>query len=328
MRSLLVNKLFQLRRMKRAVTIGTRGSQLALWQAEWVKNELMRHHPGLTVELEIIKTSGDKITDVPLAKVGGKGLFVKEIEEALIEGRIDLAVHSMKDMPGEMPEGLWIAAIPIREIPYDVLITRDKSAVDDLPKGALIGTSSLRRASQLMHFRPDFRITTLRGNLGTRIKKLETENLDAIVLAAAGMKRLGMGGETSREIPPDIILPAVGQGALCIEARQTDAAINDLVSSIHHDDSARAVLAERAFLKLLQGGCQVPIAAYATIDSKEDELFLTGLVAETDGSVIYKDSISGSSQEAELLGERLGRRLIERGAAEIIEKLIAQTEQQ
>ncbi len=314
--------------MTSEVTIGTRGSKLALWQAEWVKSELVRRHPGLTVALEVIKTTGDKILDVPLAKVGGKGLFVKEIEEALLEGRIDLAVHSMKDMPGEMPEGLWISSIPRRETPFDVLITKSGRPVEELPEGAVIGTSSLRRASQLLHFRPDFRITGLRGNLDTRLKKLETEQLDAIVLAAAGMKRLGMADRITQEIGADVILPAVGQGALCIETRQNDERINDLAAALHHEDSARAVLSERAFLKLLQGGCQVPIAAFATVSPAGDELSLTGLVAETDGSVLYKDTITGAFGEGIFLGETLARRLIERGAAEIIERLIQQAEQQ
>lgn len=308
--------------MTSEVTIGTRGSKLALWQAEWVKNELVRRHPGLAVGLKVIKTTGDKILDVPLAKVGGKGLFVKEIEEALLEGRIDLAVHSMKDMPGEMPEELCISSIPRRETPFDVLITKSGRPVEALRQGAVIGTSSLRRASQLLHFRPDFRITGLRGNLDTRLKKLETEQLDAIVLAAAGMKRLGMADRITQEIGADVILPAVGQGALCIETRQNDARINDLAASLHHEDSARAVLSERAFLKLLQGGCQVPIAAFATVSPSDDELSLTGLVAETDGSVIYKDTITGAPGEGVFLGETLARRLIERGAAEIIEKLL------
>lgn len=314
--------------MKTTITIGTRGSQLALWQARWVRDELTRHHPGLTVDLEVIKTSGDKITDVPLAKVGGKGLFVKEIEEALLAGGVDLAVHSMKDMPGEMPDGLWISSIPKRETPFDVLITKDGSLVEDLPQGAVIGTSSLRRASQLLHFRPDFRITTLRGNLDTRLRKLETENLDAIVLAAAGIKRLGLGDRITQEIDPGVVLPAVGQGALCIETRQDDARINDIVAAINHGDSARAVLAERAFLKLLQGGCQVPIAAYATVEQSENTLSLAGLVAETDGSVIYRDSVSGSAGEGEFLGESLARRLIDRGAADIIDRLIKEAEQE
>ncbi len=310
--------------MKKHVTIGTRGSRLALWQAGWVREELMRRRPGLTISLEVIKTSGDRITDVPLAKVGGKGLFVKEIEEALLAGSIDLAVHSMKDMPGEMPDGLWIASIPLRETPWDMMITRDGRKAEELPEGAVVGTSSLRRGSQLLNFRPDLSIVALRGNLDTRLKKLETENLDAIVLAAAGLKRLGMA-EAGRaaEIDPGIVLPAVGQGALCIETRADDEGVNELVRTIHDEPSAVAVTAERAFLKLLQGGCQVPIAAYGSFDSP-GKIHLTGLVAETDGSIVLKDAITGDAAEGEAIGETLARRLIERGAAEIVERLIAQ----
>ncbi len=314
--------------MKKHITIGTRGSRLALWQAGWVREELMRRRPGLTISLEVIKTSGDKITDVPLAKVGGKGLFVKEIEEALLAGSIDLAVHSMKDMPGEMPKGLWIASIPVRETPWDMMITRDGRMAEDLPEGAVVGTSSLRRGSQLLYFRPDLSIVPLRGNLDTRLKKLETENLDAIVLAAAGLKRLGMA-EAGRatEIDPGIVLPAVGQGALCIETRADDDGVNELAGSIHDEPSAAAVTAERAFLKLLQGGCQVPIAAYGSFDSSGNSpgrLHLTGLVAETDGSVVLKDALAGDAAEGEALGETLARRLIERGAADIVDRLIRQ----
>ncbi len=314
--------------MKKTLTIGTRGSQLALWQAGWVRDELVRHHPGLNVVLNVIKTTGDKILDVPLAKVGGKGLFVKEIEEALLDGRVDLAVHSMKDMPGEMPEGLSISCVPKRETPYDVMITKSGRPVEELPEGAVIGTSSLRRASQLLHFRPDFQIAGLRGNLDTRLRKLETENLDAIVLAAAGMKRLGLADRITQEIAPHIILPAVGQGALCIETRENDTLVNDMAAPLHHGDSASAVRAERAFLKVLQGGCQVPIAAFGTVSENGNELSLTGLVAEIDGSVIYKDHITGAAGDAELLGQKLARRLVALGAGEIVEKLIKQAEQQ
>ncbi len=310
---------------KSTITIGTRGSALARWQANWVKSELMRHRPDLTVELAIIKTSGDKILDVPLARVGGKGLFVKEIEEALIDGRVDLAVHSMKDMPGETPEGLSISGIPVREVPYDVAITREGNTVAELRRGAKIGTSSLRRASQLLHFRPDFEIVSLRGNLDTRIKKLTSENLDAVILAAAGIKRLGMGEKITEHIAPDIVLPAVGQGALCIETRTDDEEINPLAAALHHEETAHAVLGERAFLQRLQGGCQVPIAAYGTID--DGQLTLTGMVAETDGSVMYHDTIAGSVDTVQSLGTELADRMIARGAGKIVERLIREENQ-
>jgi len=306
------------------ITIGTRGSQLALWQANWVRDELTRQHPGLTVNLEIIKTSGDKITDVPLAKVGGKGLFVKEIEEALIEKRVDLAVHSMKDMPGDIPAGLWISAIPPREVPFDVLLARNGDILDRLPQGAVIGTSSLRRASQLLHYRPDLQIRPLRGNLDTRVRKLAAGDLDAIILAAAGLNRLGMADHITEQLPSHILLPAVGQGALCIETRESDPEVNRLVQQLHDPAAAWAVSAERGFLKRLQGGCQVPIAAYGTITGRE--LTLTGMVAETDGSVIYRDTVTGPVDAGEGLGVRLAERLIERGAGQIIEKLLREAE--
>lgn len=310
-----------------SVTIGTRGSRLALWQAGWVRAQLMQHRPGLAVELEIIKTSGDKILDVPLAKVGGKGLFVKEIEDALLSGRIDIAVHSMKDMPAELPDGLCIAAVPEREIPNDVLISTAAPGLEALPKGAVIGTSSLRRASQLRHFRPDFDIISLRGNLDTRIKKLKNGSFAAIILAAAGVRRLGLAGQVTEYIQPDIMLPAVAQGALCIETREDDAGTRSIVSALHHEKTAAAITAERAFLKRLQGGCQVPIAALAQIDDAASSLTLSGLVAEVDGSTLFKETLSAPVADAAAAGTRLADRLIEKGAGEIIERLIKEFEQ-
>lgn len=304
----------------RQIRIGTRGSKLALWQAEWVRQRIAAHHPGVAVELEIIKTSGDKITDVPLARVGGKGLFVKEIEEALLDGRIHLAVHSMKDMPGEIPEGLCICAVPERENPYDVLIAADVSTLEQLPRGAVIGTSSLRRASQLLHFRPDFKIRPLRGNIDTRIRKLSTENLHAVILAAAGVRRLGYGGHITAHLDPGVMLPAVGQGALCIEARQNDAHTAGLLAEIHHRQTACTVFAERAFLRRLQGGCQVPIAALAEYDGRR--LKIDGLVAETDGSVMIREQMTGPADDPEALGTALAERLIQRGAGDIVQRLI------
>lgn len=302
------------------VRIGTRGSKLALWQAGWVRDRILEHHPDTKVELDVIKTSGDKILDVPLAKVGGKGLFVKEIEEALLEGRIHLAVHSMKDMPGRIPEGLCIASVPERETPYDVLIAHGISTLDQLPDKARVGTSSLRRASQILNFRPDFRVLPLRGNIDTRIRKLSTENLDAVILAAAGVKRLGYINSITAHLDPEVVLPAVGQGALCIEARQNDEPINRLLAEIHHSETACTVSAERAFLHRLEGGCQVPIAAFAQLEG--GNLKLDGMVAETDGSVMIRDQISGSSDDPESLGTSLAQRLIDRGAGDIVRRLI------
>lgn len=305
--------------MASVVKIGTRGSQLALWQANSVKEQLEKDNPGLGVALEIIKTQGDKIQDVPLAKVGGKGLFVKEIEEALMSGRVDLAVHSMKDMPAEIPEGLVIGAIPERENARDVLISRQSLVFDDLPEKAVIGTSSLRRAAQLLHARKDLVIRSLRGNLDTRLKKLETENLDAVVLAAAGVLRLGLKNRITEYFHETVMLPAVGQGALCIEIRKDDEGIRSLLKPLDVPDTRQTVLGERAFLNRLGGGCQVPIAGYGQIES--GRFNLTGLVAAPDGSLIYKDTVSGPAEDSEKLGVSLADRLAARGAGKIISNL-------
>jgi hydroxymethylbilane synthase len=299
--------------------IGTRGSQLALWQARWVQRAIEERWPGTAAELVIIKTTGDKITDVPLAKVGGKGLFVKEIEEALMDGRIDLAVHSMKDMPAELPQGLCIGAVPERENPRDALISNDAISLEALPQGARVGTSSLRRSSQLLHRRPDLNILALRGNLDTRLKKLAGGNLDAIVLAAAGLKRLGLDHRITSVLPPDTMLPAVGQGALCIESRTRDSRTSQIATALDHAATHLAVTAERAFLHRLEGGCQVPIAAHATIEDKRMEL--TGLVAELDGSILIKETTAGPSEQAASLGLGLAEKLIARGAGAILERL-------
>lgn len=305
---------------KERIIIGTRGSRLALWQAEWVKSRLGDIFPDLEVGILVMKTIGDKILDVPLAKIGGKGLFVKEIEEALLSGRIDIAVHSMKDMPAYLPDGLCIAAIPERGDPYDVFVSGNEKSLEGQPTGAVIGTSSLRRASQVRHFRPDIRITQLRGNLDTRLKKLDSGEMDAIVLAAAGVKRLGMTDRITQVIPVDIILPAVAQGALCIETRQDDEETLAIASKLHHHQSALVVRAERAFMRKLEGGCQVPIAALAKISGQELEI--TGLVAEIDGSSVLKDTVSGDIKTPENAGLQLAERLLERGAGDIIKRLL------
>lgn len=320
LRQLLGDELRRLRPlMKPTIKIGTRGSKLALWQAEWVKKSLSQNYPDLSIELIIIKTKGDKILDVPLAKVGGKGLFVKEIEEALIDGRIDLAVHSMKDMPAEIPKALAIGAVPLREIPQDVLISQTGKGIDDLQNGACIGTSSLRRAAQLRHIRPDITVADLRGNLDTRLKKLEKGDYDAIVLAAAGVKRLGFTTRISQTLPIETMLPAVGQGALCIEIRAEDPEIESIVATLNHNPTLIAITAERAFLHRLEGGCQVPIAAYATL--AKDQLSLTGLVAELDGSQLIKETKTGPTQDAAMVGIALAQSLLDQGAGPILEKL-------
>ncbi len=303
------------------VVIGTRGSQLALWQANWVKSALEQKYPNLFVALSIIKTKGDKILDVPLAKVGGKGLFVKEIEDKLLGGGIDLAVHSMKDMPGEIPEGLEIGAIPVREESRDVLISRGNKPFSKLKQGAQIGTSSLRRGSQLRHFRADLEIVPLRGNLDTRLLKLANGKLDAIVLAAAGVIRLGLEDKISEVLDESIMLPAVGQGALCLEVRKDDSRIGPIVSALDHPHSRTVVLGERAFLNRLEGGCQVPIAAHGHL---ENGIFsLTGMVSELDGSVMLRETLSGGERESEKIGVKLAQMLLQRGAKKILQKLKA-----
>jgi hydroxymethylbilane synthase len=282
---------------------------------------LTANNPTRNVELVTIKTKGDKILDVPLAKVGGKGLFVKEIEQALLDHRIDIAVHSMKDMPAEIPDGLCIGAIPQREVATDVLISKKDLKFADLPAGAVIGTSSLRRAAQLRHARPDIEIVPLRGNLDTRLKKLATENLDAIVLAAAGIKRLGLEHRITEYLDSEIMLPAVGQGALCIEMRQPDPVIEPMVKPLDDPQTRAIVLGERAFLSRLGGSCQVPIAGHGEI--KNNNFQLTGLVADIDGSRILKSDLSGPMDSSESIGINLAEALISRGADRILEKLQA-----
>ncbi len=305
--------------MKNPVRIGTRGSRLALWQAEWVQKAIEQQWPETATELVIIKTTGDKILDVPLAKVGGKGLFVKEIEEALINGGIDLAVHSMKDMPAELPHGLCIGAVPERENPFDAFLSRDNMLLADLPHGAQVGTSSLRRSSQLLYQRPDLNILPLRGNLDTRLKKLACGDLDAIVLATAGLNRLGLNHHITSTLSPDAMLPAVGQGALCIESRTNDAPTSEVITCLDHPATHLAVIAERAFLHRLEGGCQVPIAAHATLD--KEELELTGLVAELDGSRLIKAKATGPYDQAPVIGRKLAEKLLTQGAGAILERL-------
>jgi hydroxymethylbilane synthase len=307
---------------KNKVVIGTRASKLALWQAEWVKSELQRMNPGLQVELNKIKTTGDKILDVPLAKVGGKGLFVKEIEEALLRGEADLAVHSMKDVPTEFPQGLHLAVICEREDPRDAFIAPlegQKFRVrrfGELPEGSSLGTSSLRRSSQLLSFRPDLKIVQLRGNLETRFRKLDEGQFDAMILATAGVKRLGWEQRITEIIDPAISLPAIGQGAIGIECRTDDGFINSLIAPLNHNETSICVRAERALLKRLQGGCQVPIAAHAVI--REGRLVMDGLVGSVTGDRIIKEHIEGNIEDAETIGITLGEKLLSMGADKIL----------
>jgi hydroxymethylbilane synthase len=302
------------------LVIATRGSQLALWQANHVKARLEAVAPGITVELEIIKTSGDKILDVPLAKVGGKGLFVKEIEQALVDKQADLAVHSMKDVPGELASGLVIAAVSTREVPWDALCTPKGSAgatLDTLKQGAKIGTSSMRRQAQLLAKRPDLQIALLRGNVPTRIRKLDEGEFDAVVLAAAGLHRLGMADRISQLLPIEVSIPAVAQGVLAIEIREGDDRVRDLVRAAIHDEPTYAkMLAERAFLVRMGGSCQTPLAAHA-IDHG-GELRVVGMCGMPDGTRILRAEVIGSIPAAPQLGVELAHKLLQQGAAEIL----------
>ncbi len=301
------------------ITIATRGSKLALWQANHIKSLLEAEHPGLTVELLILKTQGDKILDVPLAKVGGKGLFVKEIEEALADGRADLAVHSMKDVPVERHEGLVLDAIPQREDHADMLLSVHYASLEALPRGASVGTSSLRRQAQLLAIRPDLDIRMLRGNLDTRVNKLLEGQYDAIVVAAAGLNRLGITAPHMVRLGPPEFLPAVAQGALGLERRAADERVAALTAFLDHPGTRDAVLAERAFLERLQGGCQVPIAGSARVEG--DQLVLTGLVADPEGSALIRAELSAPRGEAEALGRAVAEEVLARGADEILARM-------
>ncbi len=306
--------------MPTPIKIGTRGSALALWQANWVRSLLETTHPGLTVELVIIKTKGDLILDLPLAQVGGKGLFVKELEEALMDHRVDMAVHSMKDVPALFPEGLGLSAILEREDPRDVLLSIHYQGLDTLPHGARVGSSSLRRQSQLLHLRPDLQITSLRGNVNTRIGKLEAGHFDAIVLAAAGVKRLELTQHVVEYFDPDQIIPANGQGAVGIESRLHDETINQLIAPLNHQHTLITVSAERAFLKELEGGCQVPIAGFARLEN--NILRIKGRVGSIDGRESLTCEQTGSAAEPEQLGRALARALLQQGADRLLAELI------
>ena len=290
------------------LVIASRGSQLALWQARWVAAQLTA--AGHPCRIEIIKTTGDKITDVPLAKVGTKGLFTKEIEEALLDGRAHLAVHSLKDLPTELPEGLVLAAVPQREDPRDAVVGKKLA---DLPEGARVGTSSLRRAAQLRQLRPGLQVESVRGNLDTRLRKLDEGQYDAILLAAAGLKRLGWGDRIAEILPPEQMCPAVGQGALAIET----CAGFEGVAMLDHADTHTAVMAERAVLGALGGGCQVPIGAYATVS--EGRIHVLAIVAAPDGTKVIRAEAEGASAEAAQIGARLAADLLQRGARQILE---------
>ncbi|GMT48594.1 MAG: porphobilinogen deaminase [bacterium] len=310
------HKSMEITMTKRNITIATRGSELALIQSNYVKDWIEKRHKDLGVHLNIIKTTGDKILDSPLSQVGEKGLFVKEIEESLISGESDLAVHSMKDVLTTLPDGLHIVAVGEREDPRDVLISNRYSQLSELPEAARIGTSSLRRKVQLLHHYPKLEIVDIRGNLNTRLKKLESEKMDGIILAAAGVKRMGWTDRTSEYIDPGVCIPAVSQGAIGIECRLEDDFINRILKPFNHYRTQVCLTAERSFMRRLEGGCQVPIGGYTHLEG--DQLIMDGMVASLDGKVMLIEQMTASLDEANDLGIRIADKLIERGANKIL----------
>jgi hydroxymethylbilane synthase len=304
---------------RKKLIIGTRSSKLALWQANYIADCIRNEYPEIEVSLLHIMTTGDKILDVPLAKIGGKGLFTKELENAMLAKEIDLAVHSLKDMPTELPPGLLLAAITERVDPGDALISPKYGTIDNLPQGAKVGTSSLRRKAQLLKYRPDLKISDLRGNLDTRLKKMDTEELDAIILAVAGLKRLGWQDLITQVLPSDICLPAVGQGALAIEACIDDQEVRSILEFLNHKETRWAVEAERAYLAEVEGGCQIPIGVYGYIE--EDLLILEAAILSVDGKRQIRQTISGAPSEGIELGRALAQDMLDKGGREILKEL-------
>ena len=298
------------------VKVGTRGSKLALAQANSVVENIKKTAPEITAEMIVIKTSGDIMQDISLLQIGGQGVFVKEIEEALLSGSIDLAVHSMKDVPGEAPAGLIFAAILPREDVRDILVSRGNIKMEFMPKGAKIGTGSLRRGAQIKAMLPDVEIVPLRGNIDTRLKKIETENLTGVILAAAGMKRLGYVQRIAQYLPIELMLPAVGQGALGLQIRKTDSELLKVLSKLNHPPTATEVTAERSYLRALGGGCRLPIAAYGLIEGQR--LTLQGLVAAPNGTSVIRDKVWGALDEAEELGKKLANMIMEKGGKQLL----------
>jgi hydroxymethylbilane synthase len=306
--------------LKQKIIIGSRGSELALWQANFVKKEVEKKNKNISVEIKIIKTTGDKILDVALSKIGDRSLFTKELEVELLNENIDLAVHSLKDLQTEIPKGLKLSAVTKRHNVQDVLIARKKRiTIFNLPEGATVATGSLRRKCQLLHIRPDLKIAELRGNVPTRIKRFLESDWDAIILARAGVERLKLNKYISSIIKTDIMLPAVGQGALGIETRANNKIVNEIIKSIHHENTYKAVLAERALLKTLEGGCQVPIGAFAEV--KQNGLFLNAMVGSLDGSLTFSKKMRGSKNNPEKLGNDLARDLLNAGARTILNQI-------
>lgn len=305
--------------MKAQIIIGTRGSKLALWQADYVEQRLREEYPGLQVTQKRISTKGDRILDVPLAKIGGKGLFTKELEEEMLSGSIDLAVHSLKDMPAKVPDGLMIAAVTKRLDPGDALVSNRFSSFSELPQGARVGTSSLRRRAQLLCVRPDLTMIDLRGNVNTRLRKLDEGEYDAIVLAVAGLKRLGFADRIREVLPQTMVLPAVGQGALAIETRADDKETRDMLAFLRDDETICCAEAERSFLARVEGGCQVPVGVYATAEG--NDLKVEAVIASLDGRRSYRGTVNGAKADAAKLGKGLAEKLLNEGGAKILQEL-------
>ena len=306
--------------MKQKIVIGSRGSELALWQSNFVKKELVKQNRNLSVEIKIIKTKGDKILDVALSKIGDKSLFTKELEVQLLNKKIDLAVHSLKDLQTQLPDGLKLSAVPKRHPVEDVLVARKKgTTIHSLKENGIVATGSLRRRSQLLHIRPDLTISELRGNVPSRIKKFLDSDWDGIILARAGVERLNLKKYISSYIDKEDILPAVGQGALGIEIHTDNKVADEILRSIHHEETYKAVLAERAFLRRLEGGCQVPIGAFAEVTS--NGLYIDGIVGSIDGTLTFRKKVRGSSKEPEKAGRKLANDLLKAGAREILDEI-------
>lgn len=299
--------------------IGTRGSPLALWQANYIKDQISKHFPDLTVDINVVKTTGDKLLDSSLSQIGGKGVFVKEIEEALLDNRIDIAVHSLKDVPSILPGGLVIGAISERDNPSDALVSKENLTVDKLPKGSRVGTGSLRRKSQLLHLYPHLEIVPIRGNVDTRIRKLDSDNFDAVVLAVAGLKRMGLDHNIIQIFEPDHLVPAPGQGIIAVECREDDNFTRELVDKINHIDSETASKVERSFLKTLGGDCNIPAGCYAEING--NMISAIGLIAEPSGKRIIKEKISGTKESCNSLGVELASLVLENGGSSILEEI-------
>lgn len=305
--------------MKKTITVGTRKSMLAMWQSNHIASLLKKQYPECEVVLQKIVTKGDRILDVPLAQIGGKGLFTKEIETALLDGSVDLAVHSLKDMPTTLPEGLCLTAITERVAPGDAFVSNKYNSLAEMPEGAVLGTSSLRRKAQLLAARPDLEIKDLRGNVDTRLKKMDEGQYDAIILAAAGLTRLGYSDRIKETLDPKLCIPAVGQGALAIETRTDNKEVREMLEFLNDRDTKVCTSAERAFLGLVEGGCQVPIGVHAEV--KGDDMHVEAIIATLDGKTVLRDTIDGNAEEAVELGKKLGNKMLENGGYDILKTI-------